>query len=207
MRYLSALRWAGFGLVLTMLAGCSAISSIQSASRPVDTYELRALPAGSVAVARGRRHLEVALPTATGALTSDRIVIKPTPLQVQSLPDGRWINDTTEHFQLLLVRSLANSGRFGLVTGADGGPSPDLVLLTDLQAFQAEVAGDGVSVVIAARMTLLRDTDGRVLTSRSFSNSAPVPDTSAEQIVGGFEAAMTQLLRDVVGWLATAPAG
>ncbi len=202
MTFSKVLRRTILGLGLLLLAGCSALSSIQTASRPIDTYELKPLPPGAVRASRSSRHLEVALPTATGALKSDRIVIKPTPFQVQTLPDGRWINETTEHFQLLLVRSLSNSGRFALVTGTGSGPSPDLVLLTDLQAFQTEVAEEGVRVVIATSMTLLRDSDGRILTSRDFRNTVTVPDTSVDQIVRGFDAAMTQQLTEIVGWLA-----
>ncbi len=132
-------------------------------------------------------------------------MIKPTPLQVQSLPDARWINDTTEHVQLLLVRSLANSGRFALVTGAGSGPSPDFVLLTDLQAFQVEIVAEKVTVVIHATMTLLRDTDGSVVSSRSFSNSITVADTSTDLVVAAFDQAMSQQLTDVVSWLVGTP--
>src|SRR6056297_2016876 len=107
-----SLRQALFGLGLLALAGCSAISSIQSASKPLATFELTPLPAGVVPATRGRRHLEIALPTATGALDTDSIMIKPTQLQLESLPDARWVNETTELVQLLLVRSLTNTGRF-----------------------------------------------------------------------------------------------
>jgi cholesterol transport system auxiliary component len=196
---------AAIGVGLTVVTGCSAISSIQSASRALDTYELNPLPAGTVAMPRGRRILEVALPTATGALTSDRIVIKPTSLQVQTLPNARWVNETTEHVQLLLVRSLANSGRFALVTGAGDGPSPDYVLLTDLQAFQAEVGVADVTVIIRTRMTVLSGVDGRVISSRSFSNSRTVPDTSTDLVVSAFDAAMTQQLSDTIEWLVGVP--
>ena len=195
------LRIVVLGLGLMAMAGCSALSSIGSASKPLNTFELTPLAAGAVASARGRRHLEVALPTSTGAFSSDRIVIKPTPLQVQSLPEARWVNETTEHVQLLLVRSLANSGRFALVTAEGSGPSPDYVLMTDLRAFQAEVDADSTTVVIRTRMSLLRDSDGKVLASRSFENVSAASDTSAELIVAAFDAAMTQQLTDIVNWL------
>lgn len=196
------LRSAALGLALTTTAGCSALSSIESASKPLDTYELSALPPGSVTATRSRRTLEVALPTATGALTSDRIVIKPTPLQVEALSNARWVNEATEHVQLLLVRSLVGSGRFALVTSSGSGPPPDYILLTDLQAFQAEAMSGEVVVVIRTAMTLLRDADGSVVSSRSFINSTTVSDTTTEHVVSGFDRAMTQQLRDVVGWLA-----
>lgn len=194
-------RFLALGLGLAATAGCSALSSLESSSRPLDTYELSALPAGTVAAARSRRTLEVAVPMATGALTSDRIVIKPTPLRIEALPDARWVNEATEHVQLLLVRSLAGTGRFGLVTSAGSGPRPDYVLMTDLQAFQAEVTPDGARVVIGMTLTLLSDVDGRVISSRSFFNSVPVPDTTTAVVVAAFDQAMTQQLQDVAGWL------
>ena len=201
MHFHNTLRAAACGIILTAMGGCSALTSIQSASKPLDTFELSPLAAGSVPASRGGRHLEVAVPTATGALTSDRIVIKPTPNEVQSLPGSRWVDETNEHVQLLLVRSLANSGRFALVTEAGSGPAPDYVLLTDLRAFQAEVGAEGVIVVIHTTMTLLRDTDGSAISSRSFINSMPASGTSAEVVVAAFDMAMTQQLTDVVGWL------
>lgn len=190
---------------LTLLAGCSTLSSLQTASTPLQTYELTALPAGTVPAARGRRLLEVALPTATGALTSDRIVIKPTPLQIQSLPDARWIDETTDHVQLLLVRSLANSGRFALVSAAGTGPTPDYLLLTDLQAFQAEISAEGATVVVRSTLSLIDDLDGRVVSSRSFATTRTVAGTSTDLIVPAFDDAMTQHLAEVVAWLAAVP--
>ncbi len=187
------------GLLAT--AGCSALSSIGSASRPLDTYELNPLPARSVSAARSDRNLEVSLPTATGALTSDRIVIKPTSLQVEVLPGARWVNEANEHVQLLLVRSLAGSGRFALVSAAGSGPSPDYILLTDLQAFQAELSTDTATVVIRTTMTLLSGSDGSVISSRSFEHSAAASDTTAEILVAAFDQAMTNQLTDVAGWL------
>jgi cholesterol transport system auxiliary component len=207
MRIWPFLRCGIFGFGLTALAGCSALSSIQSASIPRDTFELTPLPAGVVTTTRNRRQLEIALPTATGALSSDSILIKPTPLQIEALPDGRWVNDATELVQLLLVRSLTNAGRFALVSSAGLGPPPDYVLMTDLQAFQAEVIDEEVKVVIRSTMTLLRDTDDMVISSRSFANSAVVSDTNAERVVAAFDQVMMQQLADVVDWLISSSGG
>lgn len=201
MSFRNAMRRAVLTLGLAALAGCSALSSIDAASKPLNTYELSPLPVVSGGARRGRGHIEIAMPSATGALTSERIVIKPTPRELQSLPDARWVDDAAAHVQLLLVRSLANSGRFALVTSAGSGPSPDYVLMTDLQAFQAELAADGIHVVIRSTMTLLRDTDGAILASRSFSSDAPAADSSAARIVDAFDAAMTAQLAEMVDWL------
>ena len=66
-----------------------------------------------------------------------------------------------------MVRSLAGTGRFGFVGGQTTGPLPDYIILTDLEAFQAEVAPAGasrpLSVVVRATLTVLSDIDRRVV--------------------------------------------
>ena len=195
------IRTAAFGLGLAALAGCSALTSLGAASQPLDTFELTPLLASSTGATRGRRHLEVTMPTATGALTSERIVIKPTPLQVQALPNARWVNEATEMVQLLLVRSLSGTGRFGLVTRDGAGPAADYTLITDLQAFQTEIGPDGPAVIIRTRMSLLRGPDDTILASRSFSNTVMVSGTETTTVVSGFDQAMSAQLRDVTDWL------
>ncbi len=197
---------AGLCLGGMLLSGCSALGSLQSAATPLETYELTPLAAPAAQRATGRRVLEIALPTATGALTSERIAIKPGPLQVQALPEARWVDEATDHVQLLLVRSLANAGAFGLVTAAGAGPTPDYVLLSDLQAFQAELGAGGVNVVIQTTLSLIDARDGRVVSTRSFAASQPAADTTADAIVPAFDAAMTRQLTEIAAWIAATPA-
>lgn len=198
----SFFRLAALGMMVSGLAGCSALSSLGAASRPLDTFELTPLAAQSTRAGGGRRQLEVVTPTATGALTSDRIVVKPSPLRVEALPNARWVNEATELVQLLLVRSLANTGRFGLVTRGGAAAVPDYILLTDLEAFQAEIGSEGGdAVVVRTRLSLLRGSDDAVLATRSFANTVALPGTETEQVVAGFDRAMTAQLRDVTDWL------
>lgn len=120
------------------------------------------------------------------------------------MPNARWVNDATEHVQTLLVRSLAGSRRFALVTGDNAGPEPDYVLLTDLRAFQAEVGTDdapAATVVIRTTMTLMREADRKVLSTRGFTTKAAVGDTSTEAVVAAFDVAMTNHLRETSNWL------
>jgi cholesterol transport system auxiliary component len=103
-----------------------------------------------------------------------------------------------------MVRSLAGTGRFGFVAGQSSGPLPDYVLLTDLQAFQAEVAPAGanppVEVVVNLTVTVLRDIDRRVVATRSFVRRAGAPDDDALTVVRAFDAAMQPVLAEMVSW-------
>lgn len=186
-------------LAAAALSGCSALGSLQTAATPLDTYELRPLPAA--AGRAGRARLEVATPTATEALAGDRIVVKPTPLEIASLPGARWVDPATEHVQLLLVRSLANTGRFALVTGSGAGPAADMVLLTDLAAFQVEMAEGRDTVRISMAMTLLNDAEDRVIASRVFTSTAPVADMAPAAVTAAFDAAMTHELGEITAWV------
>ena len=95
-------------LVLVAFSGCTTFASLNSAARNLDAYELRPLPSqGPIRV--GGRMVFVAEPSVSGALGSERIVVKPDALQVAFLPDGRWVEPTSVHIRNLLARSLANS--------------------------------------------------------------------------------------------------
>jgi cholesterol transport system auxiliary component len=167
----------------------------------LDAYTLQ-----SLAVVQGQtatRHLVVELPTASGALATDRILIKPNPLQAAYLPKGRWVDPVPELIQTLLVASLQNSGRFRLV-GRDGaGMTPDFVALVEVNDFQAEAAAPGLSetlVRVGLTVSLLAVSDHRLLATRRFAASALAPQAETLTLVSAFDSATRRVLADVVVW-------
>lgn len=195
-------------LLLLALGGCGTISSLDSASRSLDTYELTAVEAAGPAARSGGPTLAIVSPTASGAIASDRIVIKPDALQVAFLGDGRWVDPAPVLIQQLLSRSLASTGRFGLVTTSSSGPLPDHTLVADIEAFQAEIAPEGapapVRVVVRLSLTVLSESDGRVAARRRFEAEAWASDDNAAAIVPAFDTATERVLREVVAWTASA---
>lgn len=195
-------------LLAGALPGCATMSSIRSAATPLDTYVLNPLPAPAAPTRQGARIVYVADPTAAGAIAGDRIVVKPDPVQVTLLGDGRWVEALPAHLQSVLARSLANTGRFAFVASSTVGPLPDFTLLTDVDAFQAEVsAGAPPRVVVSMTLTVVRDVDGRLVASRHFSRVAEAPDTHAHSLVLAFNAANEALLREAVPWTVAAMTG
>jgi cholesterol transport system auxiliary component len=182
--------------------GCGALSSLNTASRALDTYALNPLPT-ETAGRRGAAILFVAEPTAPGAAASDRIVIKPNPLQVTLLADGRWVESAPAHLRSVLARSFANTGRFAFVTTAALGPLPDYTVLVDIESFEARVLPPGgapARVVVSMTLSLVRGTDGGLAASRRFTEVADAADTDALSIVSAFEVANNALLRQAVPW-------
>ncbi len=193
-------------LALAALSGCGTFGALNSASRNLDAYELRPLPPqgpnqGQVRV--GGRMVFVAEPSVTGALGSERIVVKPSALQVAFLPDGRWVESTSVHIRNLIARSLANSGSLGLVSTNNVGPLPDFTLMTDVETFEAQIGAPGgapARVVATMTISIARDADGRLIAAKRFTRSADASGVEAPDIVAAFNFAMGSLLRDSTDW-------
>lgn len=184
---------------LTLLAGCGALTK---AAVPLDAYTLTPLAFDAADQSAGG-HLVVELPTASGALASDRILVQPTRLQAEYLPKARWIDPAPVLVQNLLVASLQNTGAFGRV-GRDGaGLTPDYVLLVELGALQAEVppaGGSAVQVHVALTVTLVSEQDRRLIATRRFDQMATAASTDTPDLIPAFDAAMRQVLTGAVDW-------
>lgn len=189
--------------ITTLLPGCSALSALSGAATPLNAYDLNAPAAVVVARGSSSRQLVVELPTAPGALTTDRILIRPHPLQAAYLPDGKWAEETPVMLQTLLVRSFEDSNAFRYVGRRPLGASGDYALLTELTDFQAEAGPDGKTASIRLRLTarLVREDDAQVISTRSFTQIAAVGSTETLALVEGFNTANQALLADVTKWV------
>lgn len=188
---------------LAGLSGCAAVSALSSASQPLAAYTLS--PVGFTAAGAGSRHVVVETPSASGAIATDRILVKPSPLQAAYLPGARWIDAAPVMIQTLMVQSLQSSGAFRLVNRGAGGLLPDYTVLTEIRAFQAEpgpVGGPAYTVRVALTLTLVREIDGRAVASRNVEGRAGAASDTPLVIAEAFDAATTAALRDAVGWIA-----
>lgn len=183
------------------LGGCSALSSINSAASPLDTYDLTPAPGRTTGRGSGRTLL-VTLPEAAAAIASDRIMVKPDPVAITYLPDARWADTLPAVMQSLLIRSIAGTGRMGYVGPSEGGPVPDLALLTRIDAFQVAIAGEAVMVSVDISLTLLRDRDQRVLKTRVFANQLPAASDEPADVVAAFQTILDALLPEMANWAA-----
>lgn len=185
-----------------VLSGCGAIGALSDATTRMDAYTLSPVSAAAAPVA-GTKHLVVELPTTAGELLTDRILIRPIPYQAQYLPDARWSEPAPALLQTLLVASFQNLGGFRLVTRTGAGLMPDATLMTELQVFHAEpaagVAG-AMTVRVSMVMTLIRETDRRIIATRRFAAQTTVTSDDSRDIVSGFETALRSLLEDAAIW-------
>lgn len=185
------------------LGGCNAISALNAASTPLDTYDLSPA-AGASGGRRSSRTLLVARPEASAAIATDRIMVKPDAASITYLPDARWSDELPDVFQSLLVRSISGTGRLGYVGKSEGGPIPDTALLVRMDAFEVRVLGEGTfEVVVDVTLTLLNDKSQRVIGTRSFAQNALAADDSPKAVVAGFQSVLDQLLPAMADWAAS----
>lgn len=186
-------------LFALVLSACSAVSQ---ASAPLDTYTLQPLPVTQARM--GSRHLVVEKPTVSGALATDRILIKPNALQAQYLPKGRWVDPVPELVQTLLVTSLQNSGGFRLVGRDDAGLTPDYVALVEVTDFQAEAPQAGntqTPVHVGLTLSLLNAHDNRLMATHRFEVTEMAASPQTLTLVAAFDLATRQVLAQTVSWV------
>ncbi|MDO9638031.1 MAG: ABC-type transport auxiliary lipoprotein family protein [Pseudotabrizicola sp.] len=185
------------------LSGCAAISALSGAATPLESYDLQAPADGPVARSSLARQLVVEVPSAPGGLMTDRIMIRPRPLQAQYLTDGQWSAETPEMMQTLIVRTLEDSNGLRYVGRRPLGSFGDYVLISELTDMQAEAAPAGQGANIRVRLTarLVRESDASVLSTRTFNVTYPVASTDTIVLVEGFNAATQIMLKDLSGWV------
>jgi cholesterol transport system auxiliary component len=190
-------------LMLPLLAACGPLAVLRTAAQPLEAYTLRAAAFQQPAAATGR-HILVEPPAASGAIDTDRILVKPSPLQVQYLVGARWIDPAPELVQTLLVETLQNTGSFRYVTRTATGLFPDYTLLSELVDFQAEVTGDEtfpITTRVTLNLALVREADGQIVSSRRFTAARQTTAAHDGEIIAAFNATTDQVLREASAWL------
>lgn len=181
--------------VLT-LSGCSILGG-----ETLDVYELRPprdLPVSTAAPLR--REVIVELPSTTGTLETDRIMIRPDAVQAQYLPGVRWGEETPIMVQSLMLRALNATGGVLFVGRRPLGSGGDFALVTDLVDFQAEVRGDDVVARVALDVRMVRERDVAIVASQAFASEAVAESDDTEAIIAAFNAASDAVLQDFTRW-------
>ena len=186
-------------LALSLLSGCSAL--LGGAATPLDAYELRA-PQVQVAARATGRSLVIETPGSGGALDTDRIMIRPNPLQAQYLPGARWTDQAPVMLQTVMLRAFEDTNALRYVGRRPLGGLGDVALVSELTDLQAEVGPDGATV---ARMRVfvrfVRESDAAVLSSRSFQAAVPIASTETLDVVQGLNAASDAVIGQMVTWV------
>lgn len=209
MSILSTIRTVALLALVSTTAGCAALSALGTSSEALDAYTLTApSPIDRATVTRTR--LLVEMPTAPGGLDTDRILVKPGPLQVQYLPGARWIDPAPVMVQSVVVEAIANARLVRFVSTSSGTVFPDYTLLIDLRDFQAEIGplgGPPIRVIVRMDVSMVRDVDREIVATRRIEAFASPSAEDAPGIVAAFDTAMQRALQDLLAWTGSATSG
>lgn len=118
--------------------------------------------------------LAVAEPHAGRALQTDRIALRPAPLEFRYVKDARWAGAAPAMIQTLLVESFENSRALRAVDRETNIPRSDYLLLVDLREFQADDYGEGPPRAnVRLTLKLVRLPEARIVASEGFGVEAP----------------------------------
>ena len=188
-----------------LLAGCSTLIGRHEDISVYDLTLARTVPAEATP-GTSAWQLVVYEPEALAPLDGARILVMPSPGQIQVYRGARWRDATPVMLRQLLLQAFQNSGR-PIVAGPASGIRADFVLRSNLQDFQVELRGSSVAVIVRLNAQLIRSADGSVVAARRFEAEEPCAGIQMREVSAGFERSTAKLLADVVEWVVVAGDG
>ncbi|WP_425046095.1 ABC-type transport auxiliary lipoprotein family protein [Primorskyibacter sp. S87] len=193
-------------LVLSLaVSGCTGLGTLNRASKPNDLYALTPKSTFSSNLPRIKQQIVVEEPTATAAVNTDQIAVQPTPLQVQYLPQARWVDRAPLIVQALLIESFENTGKVAAVGRSAVGLRADYHVVTDLREFQAHVltgADDKpvLRVNVRINVKIVEAYDDKIIASNSFEALEVSASDDAGDLAIAFDEALGDTMRKAVEW-------
>lgn len=186
---------------VTLLPGCAALGALTGGGASRDAYELRGNLPPDRAAARSPLHVIVEPPMVSGALDTQRILIRPNRFQAQYLPDGEWTDTPAKMLQTALVREIDGTGAFAYVGREPLGAGGDYALVTEITDFQPELTqGGAVENHLRVSAKMVREADVTVIAQRVFEVRVPASSTATAALVPALDAGMNRITGEMTGW-------
>ncbi len=182
-------------LAMTLLvAGCSLFRG-----PPPETYDLAA-PSAIPSAHGTASQLLVPEPSALKTIDSERIVVASGP-RLYYYPDAQWPDRITRVFQARAIEAYENSRKVKAVGRPGEGLSIDYQIVTNIRSFEyrEETKTSGYAHV-EVFVKIMDDRNGRVVSTRTLTGNAPVNGATATAVVAGLDAALAEVLVELVRW-------
>jgi cholesterol transport system auxiliary component len=166
---------------------------------PADTFDLLAPADFSRQGGGTRAQLLVLEPAALKILDAQGIVVKPSPNEIEYLAKSQWPDRLPKVVQARLIEAFENTHRIRAVSRPGEGLVIDYQLVSDVRAFQANIAAGAAEVSISAK--LVSDRSGKVMRSQVFDAAAPLASSEAGAVVQALNLAFDDVARAIVGWV------
>ncbi|MDF2231856.1 ABC-type transport auxiliary lipoprotein family protein [Albimonas sp. CAU 1670] len=202
------------GLVLATaaclgLTGCAELASIGGVATAPDLYSLSPKSTFASDLPEVGAQIVVEAPTADASVNTDRIAIKPNPLQVKYFSGARWVDRAPLVVQRLMVESFENTGKVAAVSQSSVGLRNDFTVITDLREFQGELqqgapveGPDSKPVLARVRLNIkiIQEPQGLIIGSQAFPAAVEATEPGMLAVANAFDEALGRAMRNAVEW-------
>jgi cholesterol transport system auxiliary component len=196
-------RWMGIAGLLAMTAGLSACGFTLPGSGPApDIYDLSPKNTFDEDLPQVTQQLVVEEPSSARGIDSDRIALRPSPIEVKYFAGARWVDRGPRMVQILLVESFENTGKIIAVGRQSIGLRADYSVKSDLREFQAEYfdAAGQPQIHVRLNVKLIKMPEARIVASRTFDQIEPASGKEITAIVQSFDETLGKVMRQAVEW-------
>ena len=184
------------GLVLA-LAGCGIVPK----KTEISIYDPKPRVEADAGWPQVDAQLVVLRPNAERLLNSARILVRPTPGELQVYKGATWSQPAPDILQDTIVRTLEDSGKLDSISRHGGGVAGDYDLALDIRQFDADYAGGArPSAVVEVSAKLIHVGDNRVIGTRVFRHATPADSPAITDVQRAFEQSLSDTTRDIAGW-------
>ena len=188
-------------VLVTTLAGCSLLGGGASRDRTT-IYAPDPRIAADPSWPSVPWQLTISPASAARMIDSLRIVVQPTPGELQVYKGASWSKPPTQMLEDAVLRGLEDSGRIAAVARQGNGIEGDYKLVMDVRRFEADYAGAAVpAATIEVSAKLLHPRDQQVVASRTFLVRQPASGVAISDVAAAFEPALGEIARQLDGWV------
>lgn len=190
------------GLFLSVwLSGCALTGGSGSAPRE---YLLKAeFPDAASSAAESAPVISLSQPQAASGFQTRAMVYLKQPSELRAYAYNRWVAPPAEMLKPLLVAALESSGAFNAVVTANSGIPGDLRLDLTLIKLHQEFFDPQSRIRLVLRATLIDNTEGQILASRTIEITEPAPGNDPQSGVAAANRAVQLALSEIADMAAS----
>lgn len=149
--------------------------------------------------------VQVSAPWVAPAFAGERIAYRREPLRLEYYTLSRWAEPPQEAVAAVLTRHLETSGAFRVVLPPQARLPADRRLAVDVDLMEERVPPVGPApygeAEVALRARWVQTSDARVLASKRFATTVPVPRPDAEGAAVALGEALARVSADIARWV------
>jgi cholesterol transport system auxiliary component len=182
---------------LVALTGCGIVPK----KEPLSIYAPEAKVQADPAWPTVRWQLQIPRPHAPELLDSPRIVVRPSPGEMQVYHAAIWSEPVPDLVQDAVLHAFEDSGRIEGVARRGTGVSGDYELLLDVRRFESDYNGGGApNAEVEFTAKLIANRTNQVIATRTLKQSVPAASTSVGDVSRAFGGALSSTVQELVGW-------